>query len=86
METIVQELILLLSRCLCNYTSDKNGYRYSKFHFKGYYLGQKIIGIEAAQPSELDFDSGEDYLLWIKAISIEKGILNAVVIKAKKIA
>lgn len=85
MEMIVQEIILLLSRCLCNYTDEKNKFNHSRFHFKGYYLGQKIVNIDVQQSNGRPLEIDEDYLLWIKVLSIEKGLLKALAVKAKKI-
>lgn len=85
----MQDLVLIISRCLSNkkfYLDDGHFY---KFHFRGYYQGQKIklIHIHSAKfNSETEqLSKGDDYLLWVKRRKIIKQVLEVELIKYKKI-
>jgi hypothetical protein len=85
----VQDFILIISRCLAVRKSPKTKNYYYCFHFKGYYLGEKIRQIHllpARQDSvEQQLTKGDDYMLWVKRNKVEDGVLEAELIAAKKI-
>lgn len=64
-----------------------------KFHFIGYYLGQKIKIIHLYLPDgnssnnneEKQLTKGEDYLLWVKCLRVNNEILEVKLIKYKKL-
>jgi hypothetical protein len=85
----MQELILVISRCVSKRKSTKEGTPYYIFHFKGYYFGEKIKEIHLYLAGIDFFDEqlskGDDYFLWAKRKSICQGILEVELIKYKKI-
>lgn len=80
------DLILILSQCLKKTKRVKHNEYFCKFHFKGYYLGEKIENILVKAQDGAEFEVGADYLLWVKRLSIESGILKVEPIKYKKIS
>jgi hypothetical protein len=85
----VQDFILIISRCLAVRKSPKTKNYYYRFHFKGYYHGEKIREIHlmpnVSEASKQQLTKGEDYLLWVKRQKVEEGVLEAELIAAKKI-
>ena len=88
-ESFIQELILVISRCVSKKKKLKNDDYFYQFHFKGYYLGKKIRIIHLhllESERHLDFlTKGEDYLLWVKRRAVDQEILTVELIKHKKI-
>jgi len=85
----MQELILIISRCVSIEKRGGEGQSLYRFHFKGYYRGQKIkmihlIYFKAEQLSQ-QFIKGDDYLLWVKRKQIDQEILVVELLKHKKI-
>jgi hypothetical protein len=66
----MQELILVISRCVSKRRSTKQEKSFYRFHFKGYYAGEKIkmIHLYTSKFDLLDeqLSKGDDYLLWVK--------------------
>lgn len=84
----MQELILVISRCVSKRRSPKRNLSYYRFHFKGYYLGHKIKIIHLfPENNELNeqLSKGDDYLLWVKRRRVLDEILEVDLIKYKKI-
>ena len=88
-EYLMQELILVISKCVSNRKIALNGNFYYKFHFKGYYAGQKIKIINLYpsfnESSVEQLSKGDDYLLWVKKRIVNQEILEVDLIKYKKI-
>jgi hypothetical protein len=85
----MQELILIISRCVSIKKKICGKQSLYHFNFKGYYRGQKIkmihlISIEPEQISQ-QFIKGDDYLLWVKQKQIDQEILVVELLKHKKI-
>lgn len=85
----MQGLILVISRCISKRKSVKSGRCFYRFHFKGFYCGQKIKTIHLF-PTEFSTQSeqlskGDDYLLWVKRNRIYEEVLEVELIKYKKI-
>lgn len=85
----MQELILVISRCLSKRKSVKLGECFYRFHFRGYYYGQKIktihlFSIELSAQNE-QLSKGDDYLLWVRRKRIYQEVLEVELIKYKKI-
>ena len=81
----MQEVVLVFSRCQAMRYSPKSHRKFYRFHFKGFYLGQKIKEIRLTAEMDLPIVTGEDYLLWVKPTGVEQSILTAQIIKYKKI-
>jgi hypothetical protein len=85
----MQELILVISRCVSKRKSAKGEKSFYRFHFKGYYAGEKIKVIHLFSdqfnllPKQLS--KGDDYLLWVKRKRVYLEVLEVELIKYKKI-
>lgn len=82
----MQDLILVISRCVSKRKSVKGEQCFYRFHFKGYYAGEriKIIHLFPSQEKE-SLSKGEDYLLWVKKLRVHQEILEVELITFKKI-
>ena len=86
----MQELILIISRCVSKRRSAKGGKILYKFHFKGYYAGEKIKVIQLFYSNSDEtlehLSKGDDYLLWVKRKRISQEVLEVELIKYKRIS
>lgn len=82
----MQELILVISRCVSKRKSVKAGQTFYRFHFKGYYAGERIkmIHLYPFGPEE-NLSKGDDYLLWVRKLRVHQEILEVEMISYKKI-
>lgn len=86
----MQELILVISRCASKRKNTKSAGDFQRFHFKGYYAGEKIKEIHLylqkfdVLPEQLS--KGDNYLLWVKRKRVYQEILEVELIKHKKIS
>lgn len=84
----MQELILVISRCVSKRRSVKGEKIFYRFHFIGFYKGQKIKKIHLFstlfEPLE-PITKGDDYLLWVKKRRVNQEVLEVDLIKYKKI-
>lgn len=82
----MQELILVISRCVSKRKSYK-GKGYYRFHFKGFYAGNKvkIIHLYANTQASEHLSKGDDYLLWVRKLRVEQEVLEVELIKYKKV-
>jgi hypothetical protein len=82
----MQELILVISRCVSKRKSVKAEECFYCFHFLGFYRGQKIKKIHLYPGRQVDMLSkGDDYLLWVREKRISLEVLEVDLIKCKKI-
>lgn len=81
----MSDLILVLSECESSLIKYKTKEPYYRFHFKGYYLGEKIKEILVRVEDSTTLEKGELYLLWVKRNTIQNGKLFATLIRQKKI-
>ena len=83
----MQELILVISRCLSKRKSVKSQNSFYCFHFRGYYAGEKIkmIHLYSKQNQPQQLSKGDDYLLWVKRRRVYQEVLEVELIKYKKI-
>lgn len=85
----MQELILIISRCVSKRKNVNGGESFYRFHFKGYYAGEKIKIIHLySNKTDLlgeQLSKGDDYLLWVKRKCVYQEILEVELIKHKKI-
>ena len=70
------EKVYLISTCICVKK------KYSIFHFKGYFKGEKISEVRV---NEIDFSVGGEYLMKIYAKGVEKNILFGDIVKVKRL-
>ena len=82
----MDKMILILSRCQNFRFSPKHQNYYYKFHFKGFYSGLKIREIMMITKENISITKGSDYLLWVRQISYDDGILEVQLFKYKKIS
>lgn len=82
----MQELILVVSRCISRKKSVEGKEYFFKFHFRGFYAGEKIKLIHLYSSRTEELSKGEDYLLWVKRKRVYQAILEVDLIKAKKIS
>jgi hypothetical protein len=81
----MQNMILILSRCLAQRTSPRTKKTFFRFHFKGFYNGRKIKEIHVYAHESVDMHKGDDYLLWVTLKTVKESILEVVLLKYKKI-
>ncbi|MDD4973018.1 MAG: hypothetical protein PHY93_01635 [Bacteriovorax sp.] len=85
----MQELILVISRCVSKRKSVKGEKSFYRFHFKGYYAGEKVKVIHLFSSGNSLFpeqlSKGDDYLLWVKRKRVYLEVLEVELIKYKKI-
>ena len=90
----MQELILVISRCLSKKRNKSSEIIYYRFHFLGFYKGEKIkeihLYLNCDQNKKVNakvesLSKGDDYLLWVKKKQVSQEILEAELIKYKKI-
>lgn len=81
----MQEMILILSRCQSRCFRPRTQKTFFRFHFKGFYTGQKIKEIHVYPLGNIEMDMGEDYLLWVKYRAIKQSVLEVSLMKFKKI-
>ena len=84
-EYFMQEMILILSRCQTKRLSPKTKKSYYRFHFKGFYNGNKIKQIHLFTNENTEIIKGEDYLLWVGLKGVFEANLEVFLIKYKKI-
>ncbi len=81
----MQELILVISRCVSK-KKIAQGKQYFRFHFRGYYSGERIKEIHLYPRSDAEYLSkGDDYLLWVQKRRVLQEILEVDLISFKKI-
>lgn len=82
----MQDLILVISRCVSKRKSVKGKHSFYRFHFKGHYLGEKIKEIHLFPiETEENLSKGDDYLLWVRKRRVNSEILEVDLICFKKI-
>jgi hypothetical protein len=81
----MQEKILILSRCQGIKKENESFVNFYRFHFRGYYQGYKINMIHVICENNIQFQKGDDYLLWVEHLKHSKTILEVQLIKYKKI-
>lgn len=81
----MQERILILSRCQGNKKLNESAINFYRFHFRGYYQGHKINMIHVICENNVQFQIGDDYLLWVQHLKHSNSILEVQLIKYKKI-
>jgi hypothetical protein len=83
----MQELLLIVSRCISTKKMEKNSNSFHYFHFKGFYKGEKIrmlyIFQNNSRGEEYRFEKKSDYLIWGKRMHVEDKILKIEMIKCK---
>jgi hypothetical protein len=56
------------------------------FHYNGTFAGRKINHIRVTGPSPVEWEKGEDYLLYLQLESITDAVVMAQLIKSKKLS
>ena len=74
--------IIVVSRCCRRYSgSPETG----EFAFKGFYAGEEIERLILLAPTTVQWVKGEDYLLYVKVLLIEKNQLMGEALKVRKL-
>jgi hypothetical protein len=81
----MQEMLLILSRCLTIRKSPRSLKTFYRFHFKGFYTGVKIKEIHVFPYQKENLIKGRDYLLWVRHITVKGPILEVELLKHKEI-
>lgn len=84
----MQELILVISRCVSKRKSVKGERSFYRFHFKGFYAGERIKVIHLypdPENPEQSLSKGDDYLLWVRKRKVHQETLEVDLISFKKI-
>ena len=79
------EFIILLSKCDAKLKRKKEGIKYYRFHFKGFYNGEKVEQVQLLCSDEVNFIPDEDYLLKVKYENIINRVLFVNHVKSKKV-
>lgn len=79
------DLILIISRCMGRAKKVKSNEVFYKFHFKGFYAGECIKSVWINPNINLDFERDSEYLLWVRKITVQNGVLKVEHIKSQKI-
>lgn len=82
MKKNVSNLIVILSECLGKYHNTKNVEIGHKFHFIGYYKGQKISQIISTDDADWNFNKNVNYLIFAEAVDLSG---TKLFIKVKKV-
>lgn len=82
MKTNIYNSIVILSECLGKYHDIKNEKFGHKFHFIGYYKGQKISQIIALDDADWNFNKNVNYLIFAEALELSG---TKLFIKVKKV-
>jgi hypothetical protein len=74
--------VIIVSKCLrvTNFTFNKKKY---EFHFRGVFVGNKIRRIELTGASDLNIKKGEEYILYVKIVTLENGIIKGFILKSR---
>jgi hypothetical protein len=81
----MQETILILSRCQTKRMSPRTQKCFYRFHFRGFYCGSKIKEVHVYANENETLQKGEDYLLWVRYLSVKSTILEVSLIRYKEI-
>ncbi len=76
--------VIIVSKCLrvTNFTFNKKKYA---FHFRGVYVGKKIRKVELVGDHSLNIIKGEEYVLYVKIVSIDNDIVRGTIIKCRDV-
>lgn len=70
--------LIAISRCLKSHTDG------GAFSFKGFYAGEEITRLDLQLlPGEIPWSAGEDYILYIRVLSIKAGVLTGSVTRSR---
>lgn len=70
--------LIAISRCLKTRTES------GEFSFKGFYAGEEIKKLELQlDPGQIPWKKGEDYILYIRVLSIKAGVLTGSVTRSR---
>jgi hypothetical protein len=82
----MQELILVISRCVSKRKGVKGEKCFYSFHFLGFYKGERIKKIHLFPGEKVErLTKGDDYMLWVMRKRINLEILEVDLIRYKKI-
>ena len=74
--------VIIVSKCLrvTKFTFDKKKF---EFHFRGVYVGNKIRKVELIGPNGLNIKKDEEYILYVKIVTLENGIIKGFILKSR---
>ncbi|MFL5783915.1 MAG: hypothetical protein ACJ76H_04835 [Bacteriovoracaceae bacterium] len=74
--------IIIVSKCvrISPYSSEENNYY---FHFKGVFAGDLLKEVVLRGRKEFHIERGEEYLIYVQMIALEKGTLWGKILRIK---
>ncbi len=74
--------VIIVSKCLRVTKFDPQTSWY-EFHFKGVFAGEAIKKVMLLGSQSFSIKKGEEYLMYVKLLSCEQGLLKGTILKAK---
>jgi len=74
--------IILISKCKSSASSDLG---WALFSFRGFYLGHEIAQVRLEAKNQ-NWERGEEYVIYLKVVNIERKVLIGETIKARKLS
>ena len=71
--------LIAVSRCI----KAQNGI--GEFSFRGFYSGIEIMLLVLKMPPDVEWKKREDYVLYIRVLSVEGGLLKGVVLRSREL-
>lgn len=74
--------VIIVSKCLrvTKFTFDKKKF---EFHFRGVLVGNKIRKVELIGGSDLNIRKDEEYIIYVKIVTLENGIMKGLILKTR---
>ncbi len=74
--------IIIVSKCIriSPFSSDENTYF---FHFRGVFAGDLLKEVKLRGRKDFQIKRGEEYLIYVQMISLEKGVLSGKILKIR---
>lgn len=76
--------VIIVSKCL-RVTKFHLSQRTYEFHFKGVYAGEVVKKVILQGELKLEIKKGEEYLMYVRLISLQAGILQGHILKLKRL-
>jgi hypothetical protein len=76
--------VIIVSRCLRIIKMNPAEFWF-EFHFNGVCAGEKLKKVILKGRPDFHIAKGEEYLLYVQMLSLEQGVLKAIIVKLKKL-
>ncbi|WP_408098497.1 hypothetical protein ACJVC5_06175 [Peredibacter sp. HCB2-198] len=74
--------VIIVSKCL-RVTKFNSEARWYEFHFKGAYAGERVKKVMLIGSNQQLLKAGEEYLIYVRLLSCEAGVLKGEILKSK---